>query len=298
MPDQCPQGEECPDGFVAPSTAVQADWRTVVSEMMNGHWVDISLPQTLFGIYSLKRFHDNANGQDYCVLMEIQDCNQDGTVEKGWGTFIVNTGATRELSIHVPHPIADAGTAEQGIRVFKDIATRSFLMAGTHRAADTTPSACQDGYTESDVAHNVTNLFQPTIEELVEFYGAEEHFVAIQFHGMAALSCPDVDVYMSYGLGPGAGTPRPGDALIELKSNLLAYHPGWVVTVPGDTPSCGLHGSTNVQGRLLNGVPKWIVCATGASGYSGRFIHIEQDPGFRSAGDWTAPIEDTFPVTP
>lgn len=109
-------------------------------------------------------------------------------------------------------------------------------MAGTHRAADTTPSRCQYGYPESDVAHNVATLFQAAVEELMAFYGAGEDLVAIQFHGMAALSCPDVDVYMTYGLGPGPGTPHTGDSLLSLKANILACHPGWAVIVPGDTP--------------------------------------------------------------
>ncbi len=40
------------------------------------------------------------------------------------------------------------------------------------------------------------------------------------------------------------------------------------------------------------------MCATAAASYTGRFLHIEQDPGFRSAGDWTAAVLETWPLPP
>jgi hypothetical protein len=49
---------------------------------------------------------------------------------------------------------------------------------------------------------------------------------------------------------------------------------------------------------LLNGVPAANVCGTAASSYSGRFLHIEQDPGFRTPSDWVQAVEDTWPTGP
>jgi hypothetical protein len=299
MPNKCPDGKACPKAFVVPDDSVKANWRSVIAQMLTGHCEDIVLPLNLKSVYSLSTFNDTDNGQSYCVLMETLDGNADSVVDRGWGTFVFNPNARREVHIQIPHPMFDMGTAEQGIGVFKGIDARTFLMAGTHRHTDTTPSSCQRNYLEADVAHNVANLFQPTLEELINLYGTPgEDLVAIQFHGMGSSSCPGVDVYLTYGVPPGSGMPAPGDTLLELKSNLLSYHPDWKVTVPGDSPTCGLHGNTNVQGRLLNNVPAEDVCITSASAYSEGFVHIEQKSGFRSAGNWTDALEDTFPPIP
>ncbi|MBC8449580.1 MAG: hypothetical protein H8D78_17675 [Chloroflexi bacterium] len=66
--------------------------------------------------------------------------------------------------------------------------------------------------------------------------------------------------------------------------------------MPGESPECNLNGTTNVQGRLLNGVADDQVCGTAASGYSGHFIHIEQHFDYRDAQNWFTAINDTWPV--
>jgi len=68
----------------------------------------------------------------------------------------------------------------------------------------------------------------------------------------------------------------------------------WVVVVPGDALSCSLNGTDNVQGRLLNGVASGDLCTVAATGYTGRFIHIEQKFDFRNAADWISAILATF----
>ncbi len=286
------------EGFQVPDTGVQSDWRGVVSQMLNGGCDGIGLPISLSAIYLIRTFTDAGNGEDYCVLMEILDETGSGVVSRGWGTFITNATAGRELSIQISHPIADAATEDEGIGVFKGTRARSFL-AGTHRRANSTPSRCQGsaGFLEADVAHNLENLFQPTVQELLGYYAARgQDFVALQFHGHAATSCPDLDVYLTYGLNV---KPVAGEALLSLQANLLASHPTWIVAVPDpDNPPCTLHGSLNVQGRLLNGVPAANCCTQAAATYSGKFIHIEQKPGFRDPGDWIAAINDTWPAAP
>ncbi|MGH7772093.1 MAG: hypothetical protein ACREQA_07615 [Candidatus Binatia bacterium] len=287
---QMPQRDS--EGYVVPNDTEQGDWRIVVAQMLAGDCDGITLPPSLSDIYAVRTFIDEGNGQGYCVLMEILDEDGNGVVDRGWGTFIVSPNPSRELSIHIAHPIADSRTEDQGIGVFKGTNSRSFLMAGTHRDANSTPSTCQPSEVEADVAHNVANMFQPTVQELINFYdffGVD--FVAIQFHGMGASSCPGVDVYMTYGLET---PPIEGDKLLELKSNLLMHNPDWVVTVPGDEPSCNFHGSTNVQGRLLNNVAAEDVCTIPASSYSGRFIHIEQKSAFRDPNNWIDAINDTW----
>jgi hypothetical protein len=242
-------------------------------------------------------------------LME-NTTNNAGKVSQGWGTVITNGSAKRQLSIQVPHPIADIGTDAEGIGIFKGTQAQSFIMAGTHRKANSDPSDCEpnqlgeDGkpLTNSDAGHNVATPFQWTVQALQEFYNSYVLYFsggleAIQFHGMGSgigSSCPDVNVYMTYGLNQ---PPAQGDRLLTLQSKLQAHHPGWMVTVPKEpgVPFCKLHGTNNVQGRLLNQSPD--VCSIAdAPSYSGRFIHIEQQPNYRNASDWIAAIKETWPI--
>lgn len=106
-------------------------------------------------------------------------------------------------------------------------------------------------------------------------------------------SC-SVEAYLTHGRNQ---APVAGDKILELKSNMLTLHPTWNIGVPG-TNACNLNGTDNVQGRLLNGVPAGSVCGTAAAGYTGRFIHNEQDPGFRDPADWLQAVKDTWTSGP
>jgi len=46
-----------------------------------------------------------------------------------------------------------------------------------------------------------------------------------------------------------------------------------------------LCGTTNVQGRAANGVASDRVCTDGATGASGRFLHLELSRDLRLAGE-------------
>ena len=276
------------NGFVAPNTTEQADWRAVVNQMLRGS-CDFTLPASLSGIMQIRTFTDAANGRHYCVLMEVRDANSNGSVDRGWGTFIVNHDAMRELSHQAPHPISDSTTEIQAITIFKETDSRSYLMAGAHRDANSANSACQSSHKEADAAHNTATMFHATNQELINWYGAAS-WHAMQWHGMAADTCPNTDVYPSHGMDV---TPLATDTISVLRDNLLVYHPTWDVDLPG-ADACSLNATDNTQGRLLNGVPAGSVCDTPAASYNGRFIHIEQDPSFRNPWDWINPVRDTW----
>jgi hypothetical protein len=133
-------------------------------------------------------------------------------------------------------------------------------------------------------------MFHATNVALNDYYGGAPWY-AIQWHGMAASTCPTTEVYPSHGRKV---TPLPSDKISVLRDNLLVAHPAWKVDLPGSNV-CGLNGTENVQGRLFNGVAPADLCSKYASSYTGKFVHIEQDPGFRNASDWIAPITATWP---
>jgi len=289
------------NGFSVPSPGEQLDWDEVVKELLDGTQsgacASVALPSGFSGLYEITAFTDASNGDTYCVLAEIAE-NGDPD-KKAWGTFVTSLEPRRELAIQISHPLNDLDTALQGVSVFKTTRARSFLLTGSHRNANDAISACQSSYGESDAAHNVENMFHTTTEAMLEWYQTQqlhEELVVIQFHGMGASTCPGVDVYMTYGRSPGNGTPAAGEDILTLQAELEAQHPDWAVVVPGGTPSCTLNATTNTQGRFLNGVALQSVCGTAASGYSGRFIHIEQKRDFRTPEDWFDSIEATWPV--
>jgi len=278
------------NGFVAPSAAEQADWRTVVHSMLQGQ-CGFALPSSLAPVMEMRTFTDSANGKSYCLLMEVLDANANGKVDRGWGTFVVDNAATRELSIQAPHPISDSTSEVEAIGLFKGTNSRSYLMAGAHRDANSGSSSCQSSYGPADAAHNVANMFHPTNAELMAFYGAND-WTAIQWHGMAADTCSNVDVYISHGRNV---VPLATDKIAILRDNIVADHPAWNVFTPG-TGACTLNATDNTQGRLINGVDPNSVCTTAASSYNGRFVHVEHDPGFRAASDWIHAVSVTFPA--
>src|SRR5262245_12059908 len=141
------------NGFVVPTPAQQADWRWVVRQMLAGS-CDFPQPPSLAGIMQVKTFSDAGNGKSYCVFMEVQDANGNGIVDRGWGTFIVDPNAERELSHQAPHPIYDSTTENEAVGIFRDTNSRSFLMCGAHRNANPAPSTCQSSYNVADCAHN------------------------------------------------------------------------------------------------------------------------------------------------
>jgi hypothetical protein len=275
--------------YVAPTPSQRADWRIVVNQMLQGS-CDFAVPVSLNGIVQVRTFTDTGNGRSYCLLMEVQNQNHPRFVDHGFGTFLVYSNATRQLSHQAVHPIFDSNTEIQAVTVFKDTDSRSFLMAGAHRNANSAASACLPNQRESDPSHNVNSMVQATNEELLAHYGAASWF-AIQWHGMAATTCSTTDVHLSHGL---AVTPAPTDKIAVLRDKLLLHNPTWVVGLPGSS-ACNLNATENMQGRLLNGVPAERVCCTAASGITQKFIHIEQHMEFRTPTAWIAPVTDAFP---
>jgi hypothetical protein len=183
------------------------------------------------------------------------------------------------------------GAGNGVIAIAKETDSRSYLMAGAHRDANSVNSTCQISHKEADAAHNTATMFHATNQELINWYDVAS-WHAIQWHGMAADTCPSTDVHLSHGIDV---TPSATDTISVLRNNLLVHHPTWNVDLPG-AGACSLNATDNTQGRLINRVPAGSVCCIPASNYNGRFIHIEQDPSFRNPWDWINPVRDTWPI--
>ena len=301
------------DGFVVPTAPFLAAWRTTVSGIQQGNPCDVrSLMPPLTSSYDLVPLTDTDTGQTYCALYEALDEDDDGVIDRGWGTFIYNPDpGARPFHVQIVHPLGDAATDDQGIAVFKGTNAGSFVMAGAHRYANDDASLCQGAsFKNSDVSHNVDNMIQEALysslneanQELPP--GVTPTSVFLQFHGMGAGTCGDVggtadqvNVYLTY--GSQSLSCATDDRLLQLQANLLKHNPAWNVTVPGDGPPCNRSGTDNPQGRLLNGVELNSLCSPDgdATSVSGRFIHIEQDPNsttHRNPDNWIEALISTF----
>ncbi|MDI1452176.1 fibronectin type III domain-containing protein [Polyangium sp. 6x1] len=277
------------EGYRAPSSTALGDIRTAVSRMLNGN-CNFVLGGSIASVMELRPFTDAENGKTYCVLLEKGDANGDGYLDRGWGTFIVDPAASRELSHQAPHPLADLDTELQAIELFKRTESRSFLMCGAHRNANA-GQACDSSYRKADCAHDTGSLFFAAAREISAFYGARPHH-QIQWHGMASDSCEGVTAYISPGL---AGAPPADSPARTLDSEAERANPLWRVTMPG-SGTCGLNATDNVEGRHLNGISVESACSTEPTTTNGKFLHVEQKREARDPSLWVTPVTRAFPI--
>lgn len=277
------------EGYVPPSTTALGEIRTAVSRMLNGH-CDFELGASIASVLELRPFRDAENGKQYCVLLERLDANGDGFVDRGWGTFIVDPAASRELSHQAPHPLADLDTEVQAIELFKRTDSRSFLLCGAHRNANT-DRACDSNYRQADCAHDTGSMFFAVAREIAAFYGARPHN-QIQWHGMGSDTCEGVTAYISPGL---ASMPPADSPARRLDAEAEAANPRWSVKIPG-SGACGLNATDNVEGRHLNGVAVESACSVEPTSTTGKFIHVEQKQEARDPSLWVTPVNRTFPI--
>ncbi len=278
------------DRYAVPTPALHAAWRSVIRQMLAGSCATIAVPAELSGM-RVGPFRDRENGRTYCVLQEVDDKDGDGYVDRGFGTFVVDPAAERELVHSAPHPFTDETTEQEAVAIFRETHSRAFLFTGVHRRASTKSSSCQPAYHLSDAAHEDTHLFHAATAELAAFYGTTP-WTEIQWHGMSTTTCAGVNAFMTYGVST---SPAADSQLVALRNAMRAAHPGWALHVPG-TAACSVGGTSNVQGRMLNQVAAGEVCGTSTKTSYGRFIHIEQQPEYRDPNDWIAAVKTAFPA--
>ena len=244
--------------FIVPTADEKSQWPPLIGFLLLG---DTDSACRLIDAnqfpYSVIVFSDTTTLRTYYLLQE------NIPVTKGWGTYIFDPTAGNTLILEIPHPLFDMLTPEQGIDAFQQFGATAVLIAGTHRYANTTPSSCQptDTTSNSDVAHNIENMFQPAHERIS---AAMPDGMFVQLHGNGQSSCPDVFV--------SNGTTNPGPTVNRILDCLQGS--GYVVEAATDMSACPLRGTTNVQGRFTNGSTD--LCGQPADSATETWTHIEQ----------------------
>jgi hypothetical protein len=224
--------------------------------------------------------------------------------------------SSKRLSFVCPHPKSDAETGEQGIRLLKGTCAQSWIVSGSHRKANyiydndnTTTnnnnnnessiySTCQPSHNVADSAHNVNNGLTSAVIAIHRYYDDEsikEDYTSIQLHGMGNSSCGTIDTFLTHGSCTAPPQKTNSSNKIKIIQKLaqsyeddFGHHAVTGIVnnhrshAADDDDRCKLCGSDNIQGRLINGVEKGVVCTTRASSLSGKFIHLEQKRFYRS----------------
>lgn len=199
----------------------------------------------------------------------------------GWGLFVSDPDYQRDAIVAVPHPLHDSYTPQQGVNMFQYLGARILTMAGTHRCSndeasfsDGTTKVCSDidtseKYKVSDMAHYDSSAFQIAHESIK---GLSTDVYAINLHGHANSSCEDV--FLSNGRDD-----DPKTSLETVRDSLIAN--GVDAAMTGDGSLCTLAGTTNVQGRFINGSTN--PADDQPINNTGFFFHVEQSQNIRQS---------------
>ncbi len=201
----------------------------------------------------------------------------------GHAWVAVRTGVARPIVVGLPHPNFETRTLDQGIAAWSQLGARALVVAGTHRCANPVASGCDgttgvcgvvsEPYRASDMAHTEGSYFHAAHEALLT---AEPALVVLSLHGMSGAG-----ISLSNGTSDPVG---PTSLLAALAQSLAAALPAENITacnenagVPRELRLCG---STNAQGRLVNGSAA--ACTQAASQAADRFLHLEQSLSIRN----------------
>lgn len=251
---------------------------------------------SLKGKYRIGTFVDGDNGRSYCILATI-------SILYPWGNVIVDLDAasSKNLSFDCPHPKYDAETGEQGIRLLKGTRARSWIVAGSHRMANNyVEGTCQPHHYFSDAAHSVDNCFLAAVAAVNFYYESVVHqdYTSVQLHGMSQSTCGSIDTFFSHG-SCDRSKRKEGEEKIDILQSIAEAHPldNGKHAVAG-SGECNLCGSTNIQGRMINGVDRNHLCDTVAASTNGKFIQIEQKREYRqesAAEFWNNVFNEAYP---
>jgi hypothetical protein len=229
--------------FVIPNAEQMNTFKQVFSSLNNLTFLSIQSVLSQYG-YTFYIYYNLPSGDTLYILKE------DYPIQRGWGTFILNSKAVAHVAVECPHPLWDTNVEIVGIKVFIQAKARWYLLAGTHRYANSDNS--------SDPAHVTQCIFH-------EAHMTFAPDTALQIHGFdksSYVNYPDVVI--------SNGTLYPPASLYKIRDSYVAkaFTAGvFSMSTYGDLYQLG--ATTNTQGQWSNNNNKL-------------FIHIEHDYPLRT----------------
>ena len=213
----------------------------------------------------------------------------------GQGIYCINDNSLNNHFVVAPHPVEDNGTGALAVKVFQSIKAKFLYISSISRCATKFESECSGktsicgelgAYRISDFAHHEQNFLHALT---IAFEKKYKQAVQIQIHACGEKNCPTNEKNNIISRISGGGK-------IEMTKdsypNLLAQNMKKIIrerSLNAKVLSCNLKGeesyklcaSTNLQGRLLNGVLS-NTCKDKASNFKNRFLHIETNYDLRN----------------
>lgn len=288
------------EGYQPPNDNELGVFDNLVLALLNN---DLATSRALAGSLDLELVQvmdsGGAGGSDlYCVRESLI---------RGRGFFCIDYAANSSLHLSVPHSLFDSNTNHQSIAVLRGTGARYLSVSTTHRCANASASSCSGTtsvcgasgpYRVSDMAHNVDTFFQ-RFSNLV--FEEDNNSINVQLHGCGASSCPanmnagDIVARLSVGtttdLADGEPVNRMRTSMQVTVDGLINGASVKSCSQAGETDR-KLCGTTNTQGRYINGETS-DPCGTTATNFgNSRFLHVEQNSDLRrddGAGDVITP---------
>jgi hypothetical protein len=239
-------------GFVAPESGQLTEWREIFKSFAAQDWPSLAKHLPEIPNYKMVVLNDNNAQTTYTILAERDP------ISLGWGTYIQNPQATRNLNIHVNHPLYDRNTWKIGTDLFQQSAAHYLFLAGTHRFANGTGDSV-----ESDTARNQASPFQVAHESV-----SQKGDLTLSIHGFTQKDpyrseINNSDVILS------AGVSQVPSVMTQLGKAL--QRSGLIPGIYDGGPSYkDLSGRINPQGRYAN-----------TTYGPGQFVHIEIEQKYR-----------------
>ncbi len=230
--------------FVIPTTAQMSVFQSVFSQMNAGNFSDIQTLLAPFD-YTISRFLNTPTSDTLYLVKENYP------IKLGWGTFIYNPKTSNDLAIEAPHPLWDRYTWSMAIKVFLGTKAKWFMMAGTHRYANSDSS--------SDMAHVTASMFYTA-------HKTDANAIAVQIHGFDG-SSPQYAGYPNAVISN--GTLYPSALYYTLRDNYVQQ--GFTTGVF----SYSTYNSLNQLGATTNKEGLW------SNSNNKKFVHIEHDQPLR-----------------
>jgi len=231
------------EGFVIPTDAQMNVFTGLFNSFNNLDYSAIQSILSQYG-YTFYKYYNTPSNDTLYIFKE------DYPVKKGWGTFILNPNAVTHVAIECPHPLWDTNTEIVGIKVFIQSKARWYLLAGTHRYANSDDSSDPAHVTQC-IFHDAHTTFAPD--------------TAIQIHGFdksSYVNYPDVVI--------SNGTLYPPSPLYKIRDSYTSRGFTAGVFSMSTYPDLNqLGATTNTQGQWSNDNNKL-------------FIHIEHDYPLRN----------------
>ena len=215
------------EGFSVPSSAEKADFLSAVEPFLDEDWTTANTRAASVD-YEVIQINDTGWANETFYGLQPVSGNTDG---RGYYFLRHNSAVSCALVIEAPHPKYDIRTGVLASELFREVGARAFLLAGTHRCANSaasgcsgTTTACGGGslpYKESDMAHTADSFFQVFHEE------ASEETVntrVIQVHGFSSdPDEPEFTVSDGTTTDSGSGTYLPNWFTTTLEAKIAGY---------------------------------------------------------------------------